>query len=128
MDGIPPVPLAAISDPRHDSLARVAADHLQNGLSSRQSSQAAEEFEGVFVSLLLKTMRTTLGENGFFGSEGSDTYGGLFDLYMGKHLAASDALGIGQMMQTYLANAASTDNSTEAASPNNLRLKAEFEQ
>lgn len=65
------------------------------------SDSLSSEFESVFMSLLIKTMRSSLTEEGLFGSESSDTYGGLFDLYMGKHLAASKGLGIAQMMQSY---------------------------
>ena len=55
--------------------------------------QTAAEFESVFVSLLLKEMRNTLSE-GFFGAESSDVLGGMFDQYMGQHIAAGSQFGI----------------------------------
>ncbi len=67
--------------------------------------QLAVEFESVFVSLLLKEMRQTLNEDSFFAGDQSDTYGGLFDLFMGQHLAQSGALGISQMIDAYLESA-----------------------
>ena len=78
---------------------------LQAKLSQTQSQQpsdieqAATDFESVFVSMLLKSMRSSLGEGGFFSSDKSDSYGGIFDLYLGKHLASSDALGIGRLVE-----------------------------
>jgi flagellar protein FlgJ len=62
----------------------------------------AAEFEAVFASLLLKHMRDTIGGDGLFSGENSDVYGGLFDMYMGRHLAQSGGLGIGKMVEQYL--------------------------
>ena len=58
-------------------------------------------FESVFLSLLIKSMRTSMTSEGLFGSESSDTLGGLFDLYMGQHLAEASGIGIGHMLNAY---------------------------
>jgi Rod binding domain-containing protein len=75
--------------------------------------QTAEDFESVFVSLLLKEMRGTLSE-GLFGGESSDVLGGMFDQFMGQHLANSSALGIKQMIMKQWSPDAEVDV-TEAA-------------
>jgi len=62
----------------------------------------AAEFEALLVSLLLKEMRQTAGGDGLFAGESSDIYGGLFDLYLGQHIAESGGLGISRMVETYL--------------------------
>ena len=64
----------------------------------------AEEFESLFVSMLLKNMRTSMSEEGLFGSDSSDTYGGIFDLFMSRHLAQGSPLGVGEMVKSYLDN------------------------
>ena len=62
----------------------------------------AKEFEGVFVSLLTKEMRNTVEEGGLFGTEASDSFGSLFELYIGQHLAESQPLGIANVfLQQY---------------------------
>ncbi len=71
--------------------------------------EIAQQFEAMFYSLLLKTMRNSMTENGLFGKESSDTLGGMFDMFMGQHLASSQSLGIARMMETYLANSSGTD-------------------
>ena len=56
----------------------------------------AGEMEATFLSMLLKEMRQTLDPDeggGLFPGDSGDVQGGLFDLYMSKHLA--DAGGIG---------------------------------
>lgn len=57
--------------------------------------KVAADFESLFVSHLLKEMRNTL-EDGLFAGEGSDTYGGLFDLYLSRHLSENGGMGLKQ--------------------------------
>lgn len=70
---------------------------------------AAKEFESVFLSMMLKEMRNTLDQKdgGLFGKEGSDTFGGMFDMFMGQHLAESQPLGIADAIKTYTQSAKS---------------------
>ena len=60
---------------------------------------AAKAFEGMFVSLLLKQMRQTLDGNSMFAGDTSDVLGGLFDHYLGDHIAKSGGMGIGAMIR-----------------------------
>lgn len=78
---------------------------LEKMRSPDEMQKAANDFESVFVSLMLKEMRNTLdSENGgLFAGEGSDTFGSMFDMFMGKHIAASKPLGIGNAIETYMA-------------------------
>jgi len=83
--------------------------------ANEADSSVADEFEGLFMSLVLKEMRKTVPGGGLFGGDASDTYGGMFDLFMGQHLARSGGIGIREMVNaslakrraanTYLANA-----------------------
>lgn len=75
------------------------------------SQHVASEFESVFLSLMLKELRGTLQEGGFFGEEGSDTFGGMFDLFLGQHLAKAAPLGIGELVLDSYASASSSENS-----------------
>ncbi len=86
----------------NDVLLGNSASTVSATANPNHARQTGQEFEAVFFSLLLKSMRTSMTENGLFSEEGSDTYGGLFDLYMGRQLAASSSLGIGQMLESYL--------------------------
>ena len=74
-------------------------------VNAEQAQQLADDFESLFVSLVLKEMRQTLDGEGLFGGEASDTYGGLFDLYMGQHLAEAGGFGIGKAIHLYLQTA-----------------------
>lgn len=65
--------------------------------SREKLESVGTDFESVFMSMMIKEMRNSL-DGGFFGEESSDTYGGMFDLFIGKHLAESRPLGIANMM------------------------------
>ncbi len=99
----------------------VLDSHPQSGLAPASQGVAnnrlASEFESLFFSLLIKNMRSSLTENGLFGSEASDTYGGLFDLFMGRHLATSSGLGIAQMLESYSPGSESNVATTNLRSP-----------
>ena len=69
--------------------------------NASNSSSVGADFEAMFVSLMLKQMRSSMTEDGLFGGDSSDTYGGIFDLYLGKHIAKSQPLGIGEMVKSY---------------------------
>lgn len=66
------------------------------GAADAKLVDAAKEMEATFLSMLLKEMRQTLDSEdggGLFPGDSGDVQGGLFDLYMSKHLA--DAGGVG---------------------------------
>lgn len=65
--------------------------------TEQRMEKVGEELEGVFVSMLVKEMRNSL-EDGLFGQEGSDTYGGMFDMFIGQHLADTKPLGISDVL------------------------------
>jgi Rod binding domain-containing protein len=71
-------------------------DQLRNA----KPEQLATQFESVFVSMLLKEMRQASppGE-GLFPGDSSDTYGGMFDMYMGQHLAQQGGIGLAASIQ-----------------------------
>ncbi len=91
---------------QHLSATGAAADSNASPISADKASQMATQFESLFYSMLLKEMRNTIsmdGEGGLFPGENSDTLGGMFDLYLGQHLADSHSLGIGNAVKSYLA-------------------------
>ncbi|MFN8709938.1 MAG: rod-binding protein [Planctomyces sp.] len=64
------------------------------------AEDVGKQFESLLVSMMLKQMRqTSLGE-GMFPGDKSDTFGGMFDMYMGDHIAQSSDLGITQLIES----------------------------
>ena len=104
--GIDSVHLNSISNSMSTKVSN-KSDSLSIG---RSPDEVAQEFEGVFTSMLLKSMRTSMSEEGLFGSDSSDTYGGIFDMFMSRHMSQGSPLGIGQMVKSYMENQAQADS------------------
>jgi len=70
--------------------------------SAVADKELGAQFESLFVSMMLKEMRQTVSEDGLFAGDSSDTYGGLFDMFLGQHIAQGSPLGIGKLIETQL--------------------------
>ena len=78
--------------------------------TAAKMEKVGKDFEGVFLSLMLKEMRNTLEEGGFFGEESSDTYGGMFDMFIGQSMAETKPLGIANLLvENYARNQKAAD-------------------
>ncbi len=92
---------------------------------SRKVAEMAKDFEAMFLSLILKEMRQSLEPHGMFAGDSGDVQGGLFDMYLGKHLADSGGVGLAATIQRHLASPAATSgnqsnnglSSTQTAGP-----------
>lgn len=60
----------------------------------KDEAEIMKEFESVMLSMVLKQMRQSGSEEGLFPGDNSDTLGGMFDTYMGEHLAESGGFGL----------------------------------
>lgn len=70
------------------------------GKADARLPQMAREFEATFLSLILKEMRQTLEpDGGLFPGDSGDIQGGLFDLYLGRHLADSGGVGMAAIIE-----------------------------
>lgn len=79
--GIPPVDWQSLAAPQE----QLATQH---------------DFESIFYAMIVKELRSTLSE-GLFSGESTDSYGALFDQFMGQHLAEAQPLGVGKLIARY---------------------------
>jgi flagellar protein FlgJ len=98
MDVLATLPGTAMTPGQH--LATTAA--TQHDGDQRKIEQIARGFESMFFSMLCKQMRDTLEPNTMFGDDQGDVLGGLFDQFMGEHMAQGGALGIAAMVRKQL--------------------------
>jgi Rod binding domain-containing protein len=77
---------------------------VKNG-GEQSIDKVANGFESVFASLMLKEMRKTLDSGSMFAGDSGDVYGGLFDLYIGQHMAQNGGLGIAAAVKRQLEGA-----------------------
>jgi flagellar protein FlgJ len=88
------------------------------GAGDARAKDMAKEFEATLLSMLLKEMRQTLDpeEGGLFPGDSGDVQGGLFDLYLGRHLADSGGVGLAA---TLVRQMTPTDAPAQAVQPPN---------
>ncbi len=103
--------MPVIQSPIHPVLSNMESNlgSSKNGLTPGQQVEVANAFESVFLSLLVKQLRQAAGEEGLFAGDKSDTFGGIFDLYMGQHLSQVSDLGIGTMVTDAFERAATDE-------------------
>lgn len=56
--------------------------------------QATRQFEALFVQMMMKTMRSTVGESGLFSSSVTQTFRDMQDAEISKQISASGGLGL----------------------------------
>ena len=96
-------PFSPLSSPATLGLDMPLPPSSPVGTSPQAIETVANGFESMFLSILLKEMRQTLEPDTMFPQDSGDILGGLFDLFLGQHLARSGALGIGAMVKKQLA-------------------------
>ncbi len=86
---------SAIVSPRLDA----GGNPQSTAAEARRLRDTAQEFEGVFLGLLLKAMRSSVGSGGLF-REGSDArmYHEMFDQEIGRSLARAGGIGLAEMI------------------------------
>ncbi|AQP98978.1 MULTISPECIES: rod-binding protein [Pseudoalteromonas] len=72
----------------------------KNSTESEGIKQAAEQFEAIFLQLVLKSMNsateTMSGENGFFNSKEQAQFRDMYDAQTAQHLASKHELGLAE--------------------------------
>lgn len=86
MDAGLPIDISALNSTR-------AAEQAQ-GISSNQDN-ASQQMEELFATMLVKELRKSLPNEGFFGKgKGADVFNGWMDDFLGRQLAQEGALDL----------------------------------
>jgi peptidoglycan hydrolase FlgJ len=73
---------------------------VHDAAAATKLKNTAKEFEATLLSMLLKEMRQTLDEDGgLFPGDSGDVQGGLFDMFMSRHLADSGGIGLAAYLE-----------------------------
>jgi murein DD-endopeptidase MepM/ murein hydrolase activator NlpD len=93
----------------------------QSETGAKQKSElkkAAQEFEAVFITLMLKAMRETIEESGLMeGGFGKSIYTEMFDQEVSVNLAKRGTLGISDLLYKKLAANSNEEESEKSAQP-----------
>lgn len=81
-------------------LAQMRAGAVQG--DEKVTKEVAQQFESIFINMMLKSMRDATDRSGLLDSEATKTYESMFDQQMSTELAANGTFGIAQALQTQL--------------------------
>ncbi|MDA1229944.1 MAG: hypothetical protein O2856_04145 [Planctomycetota bacterium] len=94
-----PTATASLLDTEPASIAQREATQVGSPKSAKVQ-KAIKDFEGVFMSMMIKELRQTDSEDGLFPGDASDTFGGMFDMFMGNELAAGKGIGMESLFRS----------------------------
>ena len=81
-------------------LARMRAGAVQS--DEKVTKEVAQQFEAIFINMMLKSMREATDRSGLLDSESTKTYESMFDQQLSTELAANGTFGIAQALQSQL--------------------------
>src|SRR5262245_48603988 len=93
--------------PAQDSLANQQVDHVKGslgraeGMDRESIHRAGKEFEGYFISYLLKVMRETVPK-GFLNNKYGDQFLSFYDQELGRIAAEGGGIGLGRFIEEHL--------------------------
>ena len=83
------------SIPLTPDLAASALERRASELKRSDAADAGKKLEALFATILVKELRSTLPDEGFFGEgPGADVFNGWMDEFLGEQLAASGGLDL----------------------------------
>ena len=74
----------------------------------------AQQFESLFMSMMLKSMRDTLPEDSLFGSSSMQTYTEMFDQQLALDMSRSGGVGLASLIERQLGLRESMDAESAA--------------
>ncbi len=81
-------------------LAQMRAGAAQG--EEKVTKEVAQQFESIFINMMLKSMRDATERSGLLDSEATKTYESMFDQQMSTELAGKGTFGIAQALQNQL--------------------------
>ncbi|RPH29231.1 flagellar assembly peptidoglycan hydrolase FlgJ [Buttiauxella warmboldiae] len=95
-----------------DGLKREVKNHSGEGLKA-----AAKQMEGIFIQMMLKSMREASFKDGLFNSDQSDMFTAMYDQQVSQDIAAQSKMGFADLMIKQMGGEAPTSQPTRGAAP-----------
>ena len=81
-------------------LAQMRAGAVEG--DEKVTKEVAQQFEAIFINMMLKSMREATDRSGLLDSETTKTYESMFDQQLSTELSANGTFGIAQALQSQL--------------------------
>jgi len=79
------------------SLKKASRDNSPEALKA-----ASQQFEALFMNMLMKSMRASVPDGGLVSSDQVKTFEGMLDQQLSQHLSGKGALGLAAMLEKQL--------------------------
>ena len=86
-------------------LAQMRAGAVEG--DEKVTKEVAQQFEAIFINMMLKSMREATDRSGLLDSETTKTYESMFDQQLSTELSANGTFGIAQALQNQLSQSPS---------------------
>lgn len=86
---------------------------------------AAQEFEALFLQMMLKSMRATTDQDSFMDNEASRFFTGMLDEQIAKDLSRTGSIGLAQILEGQLHRRIDGPEATASATPETLAREAQ---
>lgn len=94
------LPVASAVTPRSyldfDGLGKLKGQARQDAKAATQ--ETAQQFEGLFIQMMMKSMREATVKSDLSDSSGKDTFEGMFDKEVATQMAKRNTLGVADML------------------------------
>ncbi|VAW70975.1 Flagellar protein FlgJ [peptidoglycan hydrolase] [hydrothermal vent metagenome] len=90
--------------------------------------QVAQQFESLFVQMMLKSMRDTVPENELFGSNGEKMYQEMYDKQLSQHISNGRGMGLAKVIERQLGGVDSAEIRADKSVKNYFETAREFPQ
>lgn len=105
-----------------DTSSLIALKSMASKNSSLALEKTAEQFESMFIHMMLKSMRTTTSGEGMFDSENTKFYQEMFDQQISIDLAKKRQVGIADMLIRQLGDPQAKDSQSAVAGKDDVKL------
>ena len=107
--------LSNMSPMVYNDLSSLNTLKTQSRLNPDQAIKGvAQQFESLFMSMMLKSMRDTLPEDSLFGSSSMQTYTEMFDQQLALDMSRSGGVGLASLIERQLGLRESMDAESAA--------------
>lgn len=83
-------------------LGELKAKAASNGQDDAAIKKAAQQFEAMFLQMMMKSMRATIEKGGLFDSKASETFEQMYDQQIVMAMSERGSTGLAQMVEKFI--------------------------
>jgi len=90
-------------------LGQLKAQAAKDGTDEAAIQKAAQQFEGMFLQMMLKSMRASVPEGGLLNSQATKTFEQMYDQQIVMAMTERGSTGIAEMVENFIRRTQSSD-------------------